>query len=72
VELYAAVILLKLRCHAAHYSTQRLQVQQVDEKKVMRIMGVVTAPFTIGKDRHYLSPTALRIGILFIICLSRV
>jgi hypothetical protein len=24
---------------------------------------VVTAPFTIGKDRHYVSPTALRIGI---------
>jgi hypothetical protein len=30
---------------------------------VLRIIGVVTAPFTMGKDRHYVSPTALRISI---------
>jgi hypothetical protein len=34
-----------------------------DEKKVLRIMGVVTAPFTMGKDRHYVSSTALRLGM---------
>lgn len=35
----------------------------MDEKKVTRIMGGVTAPFTKGTDRHYVSPTALRMGI---------
>jgi hypothetical protein len=56
-------ILLGVRCQAAHYSAQSIQVHSVDEKKVNRIMAIVTAPFSMGKDRHYVSLTALRLGI---------
>lgn len=56
-------VVLGIRCQAAHYSLQRIQVHEVDEKKVMRLMRVVTGPFSMGKDRNYVSPEALRVGI---------